>query len=77
VSLTIMRTLVSTEASGIGAFGATLLAIANWRLDAETLKLIMDRSVRTVAMVFLIILGAMTFSYVFRSRTYTLGLSLS
>ncbi|XWN30209.1 MAG: TRAP transporter large permease subunit [Devosia sp.] len=56
-----------TEASGVGAAGA--LALAAWyrQLDWATLTDALDRTVKTVGMVFLIILGATTFSFVFRS----------
>lgn len=56
-----------TEASGIGAAGAILLAALYGRLTPRLLVNALDRTLRTVGMVFLIILGATTFSFVFRS----------
>ena len=56
-----------TEASGIGAAGALVLGLWMRRLDIPTLLSALDQSVKTIGMVFLIILGATTFSYVFRS----------
>ena len=56
-----------TEASGVGAFGATLLAIFNRRLNFAVLKEVCERSALTGAMLFFIFVGATAFSYVFRS----------
>jgi tripartite ATP-independent transporter DctM subunit len=56
-----------TEAAGVGAFGATLLAIVNRKLTWETLKDVVRRSALTNAMIFGIFVGATMFSYVFRS----------
>ncbi len=72
-----------TEASGVGAFGATLLAISNRRFNLQVLKEVLYRSALTISMIFTIIIGASTFSYVFRSlggdevaEAILLGLSL-
>jgi len=56
-----------TEASGVGALGALLLAFANGRLNMKTLREVMTSSALTNAMVFFIIFGATLFSYVFRA----------
>ena len=56
-----------TEASGVGAAGATLLALANRRLSFKTLRAVVERSALTGAMLFFIFVGATAFSYVFRS----------
>ena len=56
-----------TEASGVGAFGAILLAWYNRRLTRECWVDVTQRSARITSMVFVIILGATAFSYVFRS----------
>ena len=56
-----------TEAAGVGAFGATLLAILNKRLNLAVLTGVLHRSMLTNAMLFLIFLGATAFAYVFRS----------
>jgi len=54
-----------TEASGVGAAGALLLAAAKKRLDFDTLREVVDRSTLTTAMLFGIFTGATAFSYVF------------
>ncbi|MFN0160761.1 MAG: TRAP transporter large permease subunit [Burkholderiales bacterium] len=56
-----------TEASGIGALGAIILAIANKRFSMQVLREVMTSSALTNAMVFFIIFGATLFSYVFRA----------
>lgn len=56
-----------TEASGVGALGAVLLAAVNRRLNFKMLKDVVQRSALTGAMLFFIFLGATAFSYVFRS----------
>jgi tripartite ATP-independent transporter DctM subunit len=56
-----------TEASGVGAVGATLLAVYNRKLDWETLKDVCHRSALTTAMLFGIFIGATCFSLVFKT----------
>lgn len=56
-----------TEASGIGAFGAVILAWLNGRLSRATLDHVCLDTALTSAMIFLIIGGATAFSYVFRA----------
>ncbi len=56
-----------TEAAGVGAFGATLLALFNRRLNMKVLADVLRRSMLTNAMLFLIFVGATAFAYVFRS----------
>ena len=56
-----------TEASGVGAAGATLLAFVKRRLSFETMRAVVERSALTGAMLFFIFIGATAFSYVFRS----------
>lgn len=56
-----------TEASGVGAAGATLLALLRGRLSFATLRSVVERSALTGAMLFFIFIGATAFSYVFRS----------
>jgi len=56
-----------TEASGVGAFGAILLAWFNKQLNLKVLREVMHSSALTNAMVFFIIFGATMFSYVFRA----------
>jgi tripartite ATP-independent transporter DctM subunit len=55
-----------TEASGVGAFAALLLGFIRGRLNWPTLSGAMDGSVRTIAMLFFIFVGATAFAYVFR-----------
>ena len=56
-----------TEASGVGAAGATLMAAMKKRLNFRTLRSVVERSALTGAMLFFIFIGATAFSYVFRS----------
>lgn len=56
-----------TEASGLGALGATILAAANRKLDLAVLRDTCLRTTRTTAYIFAIILGATAFSLVLRS----------
>nr|WP_283776392.1 TRAP transporter large permease subunit [Stappia sp. WLB 29] len=55
-----------TEAAGIGAFGATLLALFNGRLSLGLLREVARGTALTNAMIFGIFCGATLFSYVFR-----------
>ncbi len=55
-----------TEASGVGAFGATLLALLNRKLNFAVLKEVCFRSALTTGMLFGIFVGATCFSLVFR-----------
>ena len=56
-----------TEAAGIGAFGATLLAIANRKFNLSVLKEVCGQTTRTTSFIFAIFLGATAFSFVFQS----------
>ena len=56
-----------TEAAGIGAFGAIVLAVFNNALSMTVLKDVCHRTALTTSMIFLIFLGATTFSYFFRA----------
>jgi tripartite ATP-independent transporter DctM subunit len=56
-----------TEAAGVGAFGAILLAWWNGRLSRRSLREVIESSALTNAMVFFIIFGATLFSFVFRA----------
>lgn len=55
-----------TEASGIGAFGATLLALFNGRLSMRVLWQVAVRTTLTTAFIFGIFLGATAFALVMR-----------
>ncbi len=55
-----------TEAAGVGAFGALLLALVRGQLKIAVLRNVMDSTTQTTAMVFMILIGATVFSLVFR-----------
>ena len=55
-----------TEAAGVGALGALLLALANRALNREVLGEVCRSTLKTTAMVFFILIGASVFSLVFR-----------
>lgn len=55
-----------TEAAAIGAFGAILLAILRRQFTLTRLVDVMQSTVKTTSMVFLILIGASIFSLVFR-----------
>jgi tripartite ATP-independent transporter DctM subunit len=56
-----------TEAAGVGAFGALLLAWWNGRLSKRSMREVIESSALTNAMVFFIVFGATLFSFVFRA----------
>ncbi len=55
-----------TEAAGVGAFGALVLAIANGRFNIQILKETMLTTTHLTSMVFTILVGATAFGLVFR-----------
>ncbi|WP_111976475.1 TRAP transporter large permease [Algibacillus agarilyticus] len=55
-----------TEAAGVGAFGAILLALCKRKLNFEQLKTVSQSTVKISSMIFLILIGASIFSLVFR-----------
>ena len=55
-----------TEAAGVGAAGALLLALLRGALDGDALRDIMQRTTRVTCMVFIILIGASVFALVFR-----------
>ncbi len=55
-----------SEAAGVGALGATLLALARGRLDLATLREVSRTTARTTSFIFAIFLGATCFSVVLR-----------
>ena len=55
-----------TEAAGVGAFGATLLAWWNNNLNFDVLKSVSRETTRTTAYIFAIFLGATAYSLVLR-----------
>ncbi len=69
--LTVLGSILSgaatpTEAAGVGALGATLLAAAKGELTRSRLFQVGLESTQTSAMVFMILIGAALFSLVFR-----------
>ncbi|TRY32893.1 TRAP transporter large permease subunit [Aliiglaciecola sp. M165] len=55
-----------TEAAGVGAAGALILALSKRQLSLDKLKEVMMSTIRVTSMVFLILIGASIFSLVFR-----------
>jgi tripartite ATP-independent transporter DctM subunit len=55
-----------TEAAAVGAVGAILLTVIERRFTKPILQSVMDQTTHLTSMVFLILLGATTFSLVFR-----------
>jgi tripartite ATP-independent transporter DctM subunit len=55
-----------TEAAGVGALGATVLAVAKRRLDGSALRAVLRETTRTTGFIFAILLGATAFSLVLR-----------
>lgn len=55
-----------TEAAGVGAVGAMILATLYRQLDIKTLQHVMRSSLQVTTMVFIILIGASMFSLVFR-----------
>lgn len=56
-----------TEAAGVGAFGATLLAAAHRKLTREVLADVCEQTTKTTAFIFAIFIGATAFSFVFQA----------
>ncbi len=57
----------TTEAAGVGALGATLLALFNRRLNMDVMKSALYQTSRTTAFIFGIFIGATIFAAVLRS----------
>jgi tripartite ATP-independent transporter DctM subunit len=55
-----------TEASGVGAFGATLLALYNRKFSFKVLKEVVGGTMNTTAYIFAIFIGATCFALVLR-----------
>ena len=55
-----------TEAAGVGATGALLMALAYRRCNRDVLRDVCESTLSTTAMVFFILIGASIFSLVFR-----------
>jgi tripartite ATP-independent transporter DctM subunit len=56
----------STEAAAVGALGATLMTVSQGKLNLPVLQSVMRETTHLTCMVFVILLGATTFSMVFR-----------
>lgn len=56
-----------TEAAGLGAFGATLLAAANGKLSLKVIRRVGTETTLTTAFIFGIFIGATVFAFVLRS----------
>lgn len=55
-----------TEAAGVGAFGAMLLALIKREFNLKILREVMESTTKITSMVFMILMGAALFSLVFR-----------
>jgi len=55
-----------TEAAGIGALGALILALVYGQLTVQRLREVVDATLQVTSMIFLIFIGAALFSLVFR-----------
>ncbi len=55
-----------TEASGVGAFGATLIAIINRKLNLQIFKEVLHQTFGTIAYIFAILIAASCFALVLR-----------
>lgn len=55
-----------TEAAAVGALGATILTLTQGRFSFKVLNQVMRETTHLTSMVFMILLGATTFSFVFR-----------
>ena len=55
-----------TEAAGVGAFGAMILAVISKKFNLSILKEVMKETTMLTSMVFMILVGATAFSLVFR-----------
>ena len=55
-----------TEAAAVGALGATILTLIQGKFNTTVLRSVMQETTHLTSMVFIILLGATTFSFVFR-----------
>ena len=62
----LMGAATPTEAAGVGACGALLLAVIKRQLNLERLRDVVQTTTQVTSMVFLILIGAAVFSLVFR-----------
>ena len=66
----LMGLATPSEAAGVGAFGATLLAVVKGQLSIQRLREVAQNTTQVTSMVFLILIGAAIFSLVFRVLRY-------
>ncbi len=78
-----MGVATPTEASGVGALGATLLALVNGRLSLSVMNAVVRDTSKTTAFIFAIVVGAIAFAHVLRGlegdvliRNWLVGLNL-
>ncbi len=64
-----------TQAAGVGALGATILTITEGKFNMSVLRKVMQETTHLTCMVFIILLGATTFSLVFREMNGDVYLS--
>ena len=62
----ILGVATPTEASSLGALGASLLALINKRLNLYILKDVLIKTSKITSMIFILLIGATIFSLVFR-----------
>lgn len=62
----LMGAATPTEAAGVGAFGALVLAALKQQLNLEKLTAVVRKTLEITSMVFMILIGATVFSLVFR-----------
>ncbi|MAA55513.1 MAG: C4-dicarboxylate ABC transporter [Porticoccaceae bacterium] len=62
----LMGAATPTEAAGVGACGALVLAVIKGQLNLERLRDVVQTTTQVTSMVFLILIGAAVFSLVFR-----------
>jgi tripartite ATP-independent transporter DctM subunit len=73
----LMGVATPTEAAAIGAMGATILTISQGKFNLKILNEVMRETTHLTTMVFIILLGATTFTFVFRELggdTYLINL---
>jgi tripartite ATP-independent transporter DctM subunit len=66
-----MGVFTATEAAGVGAFGAFLAGLLNKRLTWQKLIAALLEAMRSTAMIFVIIIGAMIFGYFLAVSRFT------
>jgi len=70
-----MGVFTATEAAGVGAFGAFLAGLIKKRLTRQKLITALVEAMRSTAMIFVIIIGAMIFGYFLTASRFTTELA--